>query len=92
MIARHDVPRLAARARLRHDRVTGGWLLLYPEQGLELDETAADVLRLCTGERSVGAIVEDLAARYAAAPGEVERDVLELLDTLVARALVRLHP
>jgi coenzyme PQQ biosynthesis protein PqqD len=83
-------PRLAPRARLRLDRRTGGHLLLYPEKGLELSPTAADVLLLCTGEHSVGMIVRTLADKYAAPTAEVERDVIELLEQMLDRAIVTL--
>ena len=51
-------PTLAAKARLRWDRQTSRYLLLYPERGLVLNPTAADVVQLCTGEHTVGAIVD----------------------------------
>jgi len=86
-------PCLAAKARLRRDRVAGGWLLLYPERGLRLNGTAADVLGLCTGEHTVAAIVDRLAARYgAAARPRIENEVLGFLATLAGRGLVHLGP
>jgi pyrroloquinoline quinone biosynthesis protein D len=82
-------PRLAAKARLRWDRKAERFMLLYPERGLVLNATGADVVRLCTGELTVGAIVEQLAARYAPQPREVvEREVLTFLTRMAERALV----
>jgi coenzyme PQQ biosynthesis protein PqqD len=82
-------PRLAGKARLRRDPRGSGWLLLYPERGLALNETATAVVQLLTGELTVAAIVERLATRYAAAPRDVvEREVLEFLDALAARGLL----
>jgi pyrroloquinoline quinone biosynthesis protein D len=82
-------PRLAAKARLRWDRKAERFMLLYPERGLVLNATAADVVRLCTGELTVGAIVDQLAARYASQPREaVEREVLTFLTRMAERALV----
>jgi len=83
-------PKLAAKARLRHDRKTGRTMLLYPERGLELSATAADILRLCTGEHTVEAIVERLSAKYEGQPREViEREVSAFLGSMLDRALVR---
>ena len=83
-------PKLADKARLRHDRKTGRTMLLYPERGLELSGTASDILRLCTGEHTVETIVDQLAARYEAQPRDViEREVRAFLDTMLGRALVR---
>ena len=54
-------------------------MLLYPERGLVLNATAADVVQLCTGEHTVAAIIERLAEKYAPHPREaVEREVLSL--------------
>jgi coenzyme PQQ biosynthesis protein PqqD len=82
-------PRLAAKARLRWDRKDERFMLLYPERGLVLNPTAADVVRLCTGEVTVGAIVEQLTVKYAPQPREaVEREVLTFLTRMVERGLV----
>ena len=81
-------PRLARKARLRFDRQTNRYLLLYPEKGLVLNDTAADVLQLCTGEHSVGAMVTLLAAKYGKDAGAVEAEVMTFLGAMVERALV----
>jgi coenzyme PQQ biosynthesis protein PqqD len=86
-------PRLAPRARLRFDRRDGRWVLLYPETGLVLNPTAAAILRLCTGEHTVDAIVERLAGEYAGQPRDaIAGDVTRLLDTLAGRGLVQDDP
>jgi coenzyme PQQ biosynthesis protein PqqD len=83
-------PRLAAKARLRFDRKSGRTMLLYPERGLVLNATATDILALCTGERTVEAIVDELVARYAGEPREaVEREVHAFLASLAERGLLR---
>ena len=83
-------PRLAAKARLRWDRRGERYMLLYPERGLVLNATAADVVRLCTGEHTVGAIIEQLAAKYASQPREaVEQEVRLFLTRMAERALLR---
>jgi pyrroloquinoline quinone biosynthesis protein D len=82
-------PRLAAKARLRWDRRGGRHMLLYPERGLVLNATGADVVRLCTGELTVGAIVDRLAAKYSPQPREaVETEVLTFLARLAERGLL----
>jgi coenzyme PQQ biosynthesis protein PqqD len=83
-------PRLAPRARVRLDRLSGRKLLLYPERGLALGATAAEVVALLDGQRTVAAIVDTVAAAHSAAPrAVVERDVLAFLEALAARALLR---
>ena len=82
-------PRLAAKARLRFDRKSTRYMLLYPERGLVLNPTAADIVQLCTGEYTVGAIVERLTEKYATQPREaIEQEVMTFLDVMAARGLV----
>jgi pyrroloquinoline quinone biosynthesis protein D len=65
-------------------------MLLYPERGLVLNATAADVVQLCTGEHTVAAIIERLAEKYAPHPREaVEREVLTFLGAMAERGLIR---
>jgi coenzyme PQQ biosynthesis protein PqqD len=83
-------PRLAPKARLRQDRLTGRTLLLYPERGLALNDTATEILALCTGEATVAEIVEALVKKYgdekrAAVTAEVDA----FLQSLVDRNLLR---
>jgi len=85
-------PIVAAKERLRWDARTSRHLLLYPERGLILNPTAADVIKLCTGEHTVGAIVDRLAAKYAPQPREtVEREVVTFLVNMAGRGLIRDH-
>jgi coenzyme PQQ biosynthesis protein PqqD len=82
-------PRLAQKARLRSDPKSGRYMLLYPERGMALNPTGAEILKLCTGERTVAEIIATLVARHAPAPQErIEREVLSFLEALHARALV----
>jgi coenzyme PQQ biosynthesis protein PqqD len=79
-------PRLVTGARLRYDDVREEHLLLIPEGAVRLNATAAHVLELCDGERSLDDIVGALAARYAGA--DLRDDVLELVEAMEQRGLV----
>lgn len=82
-------PRLAAKARLRWDRREGKYFLLFPERGLLLNATAADIVQLCTGEHTVAGIVDQLAEKYPAqAREEIEREVFAFLTQIAARGLL----
>lgn len=84
-----SVPRLARGARLRQDTARDGrWVVLAPERMFVPDETAAEVLRLLDGERSVDAVVDALAARYAAPREEIAADVVEMLQDLADKGVV----
>jgi coenzyme PQQ biosynthesis protein PqqD len=85
--------RLARKARLRKDPRSGRTILLYPERGLELSDTAAAIAALCTGERTVGEIVDTLRDSYAgAARARVEDDVVSFLHDLEVRGLLIMEP
>ena len=60
-------PRLVTGARLRYDDVREEHVLLIPEGAVRLNPTAAEVLELCDGERSLDDIVGALSARYEGA-------------------------
>jgi pyrroloquinoline quinone biosynthesis protein D len=79
-------PRLMTGARLRYDDVREEHVLLVPEGAVRLNPTAAEVLELCDGERSLDDIVGALSARYEGA--DVRDDVLELVDAMAQRGLV----
>ncbi|MBX3300660.1 MAG: pyrroloquinoline quinone biosynthesis peptide chaperone PqqD [Nitrospira sp.] len=83
-------PRLNPKVRLRFDRRTGRHLLLYPETGLELNDTATAIARLCTGEKTIDDMVDHLTGTYAdASPGEIRRAVHEFLGVLADRGLLQ---
>jgi pyrroloquinoline quinone biosynthesis protein D len=79
-------PRLLTGARLQYDDVRQEHVLLIPEGVVRLNPTAAEVLGLCDGERSLDDIVGTLSARYEGA--DVRDDVRELVDAMAQRGLV----
>jgi pyrroloquinoline quinone biosynthesis protein D len=90
MIAADARPQLASKARLRFDRHTSKHMLVYPDRGMELNASAAAILELCTGERTVREIVDTLYARASGAQrSDVERDVCAFLESMLERRLIR---
>jgi pyrroloquinoline quinone biosynthesis protein D len=79
-------PRLATGARLQYDEVREEHLLLVPEGVVRLNATAAEVLELCDGERSLDDIVSALTARYDGA--DLGGDVRGLVEAMAAKGLV----
>jgi pyrroloquinoline quinone biosynthesis protein D len=79
-------PRLATGARLRYDEVREEHLLLVPEGAVRLNPTAAEVLGLCDGDRSLDDIVGVLSARYDGS--DVGDDVRGLVDAMAQRGLL----
>jgi len=85
-------PRLAAKARVQTDRVSGEPVLLYPEGALLLNPTGAAIVGLCDGRRTFAELVDELAARYNAPSGELSGDVGEYLIRLRDHGLLELQP
>jgi pyrroloquinoline quinone biosynthesis protein D len=81
-----SIPRLVTGARLQYDDVREEHVLLIPEGVVRLNPTAAEVLGLCDGERSLDEIVGALSVRYASA--DIGDDVRELVDAMTRRGLV----
>jgi pyrroloquinoline quinone biosynthesis protein D len=79
-------PRLVTGARLRYDEVREEHLLLIPEGVVRLNRTAAEVLELCDGERSLEEIVGTLSARYDGS--DLRDDVEGLVDGMAQKGLV----
>ena len=83
-------PRLPKGVRLRHDEARGEWLLLAPERVLHADPVAVEILKRCDGERTIRAIVDDLAATFVAERALIDRDVRALLADLAGKRVLDL--
>jgi pyrroloquinoline quinone biosynthesis protein D len=84
------VPRLQVGVRLRYDRHSGRYLLLSPERGLLLNESAAQIASGCDGKRCIHELVLQLVD--AGVPEQrAHEHVCGLLSGLVARGLIGLQ-
>jgi pyrroloquinoline quinone biosynthesis protein D len=71
-------PRLSRRFRLQYEPAQTRWVLLYPEGMVQLNESAAEILQRCDGERSVAQIVEDLETTFSIQG--IARQVKDLME------------
>ena len=86
----NSYPTLTPEARLRFDRISRRFLLLYPERGLILNSTARDILQLCTGAHTVGMIVDQLATIHCdVLHASLARDIHDFLHELADLGLIR---
>ena len=81
-------PRLAKRARLHIDPITGKPVLLHQEAVMVLNQTGYEILQLCDGTRILPEILQVLENQYPAAKSIVPLDVLEYLKTISQRGLI----
>jgi pyrroloquinoline quinone biosynthesis protein D len=81
-------PVLPRHTKLRFDETRQVWVILAPERVLAPDEIAVEVLKLCDGVQSVGAMVDQLAAKYAAPRGAIATDVIAMLQDLADKGFL----
>jgi pyrroloquinoline quinone biosynthesis protein D len=58
-------PKLSRRFRLQYEEAQTRWVLLYPEGMVQLNDSAAEILKRCNGERTVAEIVSELEAAFS---------------------------
>ena len=83
-------PRLPRGVRLVHNEAQGGMVLLAPERGFKPDPIALEILKRCTGEATLDAIIDDLAKTYSAPRERILADVSALLRSLADKKLLEL--
>lgn len=83
-----SVPRLPRGTRLKHDETRGQWVILAPERLFVLDETAHAIMSAVDGTASVGAIVDELAARFNAPREVILKDVVALLQDFADKGVI----
>jgi pyrroloquinoline quinone biosynthesis protein D len=75
-------PKLQSFVRLQYDDTRERWVLQAPERVLVLDETGKDIVVLCDGKLSIGAIVERFVAVYDAPRDVISHDVNAVIQLL----------
>jgi pyrroloquinoline quinone biosynthesis protein D len=81
-------PVLPRHAKLKYDETRQVWVILAPERVLAPDEVAVEVLQLCNGERNVGDVADQLAAKYAAPREAILADVIAMLQDLADKGFL----
>ncbi len=74
----------------KFDSVANQEMLLFPEAALLLNETGAEIVRLCDGARSIEQIIDSLADQFRG----IDRDTLRIeaekfLEAIRARGLLQ---
>ncbi len=83
------IPALAAGVKFRFDTVRAAWIVLAPERLFLPDEQAVAILELVDGTRTLGAIIDALAARFDAPREVIAGDVVAMLQDLADKGVLR---
>ena len=59
-----QLPHLSRRLRLQYEAAQTRWVLLYPEGMVQLNDSAAEILRRCDGRHTVAEIVGELEVLF----------------------------
>jgi pyrroloquinoline quinone biosynthesis protein D len=86
MIDLSSKPKLAKLFRMQYEEAQQNWVLLYPEGMVKLNQSAAEILKRCDGERDVRAIVTDLEQTFNAQG--LEKDVTGFLEIATERGWI----
>lgn len=81
-------PRLTRKAKLKYDALEKRFLLLAPERGMVLSDSAAEILKRCDGTKSLSAIAEELSSATSTPVEQIERDIWAFVDELRKRGLL----
>jgi pyrroloquinoline quinone biosynthesis protein D len=65
-------------------------ILLYPEGVIKLNQTAGEILKRCTGEHSVGEVIDELEESFI--EGDIASGVLKFLEVSCAKGWTRRKP
>ena len=87
-VSEESRPVLPRHAKLKYDATRKLWVILAPERVLAPDEIAVEVLQLCDGVRSVGDMIDQLAAKYAAPREAISTDVIAMLQDLADKGFL----
>ncbi|OJU46870.1 MAG: pyrroloquinoline quinone biosynthesis protein PqqD [Alphaproteobacteria bacterium 65-37] len=74
--------------KFRFDETRQAWIVLAPERLLLPDEIAVEVLKRIDGQRTVGQVIDDLAATFKAPRETIATDVRAMLGDLAAKGIV----
>lgn len=70
--------------RLQWEPVQNGHVLLYPEGMIQLNDSAAHILKLVDGKRSIEQIISELQTQFSDVPG-LDEDVLTFVGVAHAQ-------
>ncbi len=89
MLDRNSVVTLKRGFRLQWEEVQQANVLLYPEGMVKLNDSAAEILKRCDGQKSVNEVITDLQNSFPDAP-DLSADVLEFLTIALQKVWIEI--
>jgi len=84
-----NIPAIASGYRLQHEEAQESWVLLYPEGMVKLNESAAEILKRCDGDRNVSQIVTLLETDFKETG--LQQDVIAFMEIAVENKWISLN-
>ena len=76
-------------AKLRYDQARKKWIINAPERVFELDDTAAEIMKLIDGSISIDTIVDKLHQKFKETKkDQISNDVLIMLQSLADKGFI----
>ncbi|HLU03350.1 MAG TPA: pyrroloquinoline quinone biosynthesis peptide chaperone PqqD [Advenella sp.] len=82
-----EKPLLSRLFRLQYEKAQHAYVLLYPEGMVKLNDSAAEILRRCNGDRTIAQIVADLEQSFATTG--LQNDVESFLQAAQERGWIK---
>lgn len=82
------IPDIQSGYRLQYEESQETWVLLYPEGMVKLNESAAEILKRCDGERDINEIVSVLEKDFQETG--LQDDVLAFMEIAMQQKWVNL--
>ncbi len=86
MVDLSSKPKLAKLFRMQYEEAQQGYVLLYPEGMVKLNQPASEILKRCDGERDVKAIIADIELAFNAQG--LEKDVTGFIEIATERGWI----
>lgn len=80
--------RISPMYRLQWEEAQQKYVILYPEGMVELNQSSAEILKLCDGSRALPQIVSELEAKFATSG--LTNDITNFLNVALQNAWIQL--
>tara|TARA_B100001093_G_C26566805_1_gene901174 strand:- start:521 stop:808 length:288 start_codon:yes stop_codon:yes gene_type:complete len=82
------IPKFPKHVKFKYNKPRDEWVLLAPERLVKLDDISVEILQLVNGMNEVRKISNDLAKKFNAPLDVIQKDVINLLQTLADKGFI----